>query len=190
MVNQHLLTLFAFFSFNESTTKGTNFRIVFVCFMFMCMFCKSNEVTLCGWWGYKPSINNNNNNNNRVCFVPPPAETLTVAYASDTALTGHSLAREGFLQRQKLRRNSSGKLSGCRYYIFMSHAEDDLQTTVDIFFEASQLFDLSCSSKWHHPKPFDSDRRCLVEQCARVLNSLVAHFPMMVPRLRNCCQDL
>ena len=31
---QHLLTLFAIF-FYESNTEGTNFRIMFVCFMFM-----------------------------------------------------------------------------------------------------------------------------------------------------------
>ena len=57
---QHLLTVFAIFY--ESDTKGTTFRIMFVCFMFfvMCMFCivfnlcakfelvKSPEVTLSG----------------------------------------------------------------------------------------------------------------------------------------------
>ena len=45
---QYLLTLLP--CFYESNTEGTNFRIVFVCFMLyiMCMFCESPEVTLCG----------------------------------------------------------------------------------------------------------------------------------------------
>ena len=63
--------------FYESNTKGTNFRIKFICFTFVkCAYfvlystcvrfdlVKSPEVTLCGSRGYKPSINNNNNNNN------------------------------------------------------------------------------------------------------------------------------
>ena len=29
---------------------------------------KNPEVTLCGWWGYKPSINNNNNDNNNPSY--------------------------------------------------------------------------------------------------------------------------
>ena len=68
---QHLLTLFS--NFSESNTEGTNFRIMFMFYVSkMCMFCivlnlcniwsseKPWGVTLCGWRGYKPSINNNN----------------------------------------------------------------------------------------------------------------------------------
>ena len=36
--------------------KGLTFGL-YVYVYVMCMFCKSPEVTLCGLWGYKPSIN-------------------------------------------------------------------------------------------------------------------------------------
>ena len=38
--------------FYESNTEGINFRIMFVFYVYvMCVFCKSPEVTLCGWRG-------------------------------------------------------------------------------------------------------------------------------------------
>ena len=44
----------------------------------MCMFCKSREVALCGWRGYKPSANKQTNNplaeSPRAAALLPPAE--------------------------------------------------------------------------------------------------------------------
>ena len=65
---QHLLTLFTIVY--ESNTKETNFQIMFIYLTFIKCACfvlystyvrfdlvKSPEVTLCGFWGNKPSIN-------------------------------------------------------------------------------------------------------------------------------------
>ena len=55
---QHILTVVAICYESDTDTEGTNFRIMFVCLCkLMRMFCKSPEVTLCGWRANKPSIN-------------------------------------------------------------------------------------------------------------------------------------
>ena len=85
----------------KSNTEGTNFRML-VCCAFMWCACfvlystcatfelvKSPEVTLCGWLGYKPTINNNNNNtnnNNNPCIEASDSTFRWTQFADQVVL--------------------------------------------------------------------------------------------------------